>query len=234
MNKLLAIDTSSLNCSVGLSSNGKMLSRTSAAERRAAQDVLPMISELLATSQSSISDLDAIAVMAGPGSFTGLRIGIGVAQGLSLAHSIPVIALSTLAVTAMATIRNSEVEQVLVSLKAREDEIYFGAYLISTKAGVKLLGKEQVCAPQLVQLQLDGASVAEEWHGSGDGWVYREQIESGIGFPVQDLTMQPAVDIADLIALAKLRFTLGESVLAEQLTPNYIKEKMDYSQPPSR
>jgi len=234
MNKILAIDTSSLQCSVGLSSNGKLVSRNSEAERRAAQDILPMISELLVSSQSSISDLDAIAVMAGPGSFTGLRIGIGVAQGLSLSNSIPVIALSTLAVTAMATIRKSALKQVLVCLQARADEIYFGAYLRSTKAGVTLVGAEQVCAPEMVQLQLDSASAAEEWHGLGDGWIYREQIESSLGFSVQDSSTQTVFDLGDLIELAKLRLALGEAVPAERLAPNYIKEKLDYSSPSSR
>ncbi len=234
MNKLLAIDTSSLHCSVGLSCNGEIVSRKSETERSAAQDVLPMISELLAASQSSISDLDAIAVMAGPGSFTGLRIGIGVAQGLSLTNSIPVIALSTLAVTAMAAIRNSRVKQVMVCLKARENEIYFAAYLPSTKAGVTLVGTEQVCAPDSVQLQLASASVVEEWHGLGDGWVYREQIESSLGISVQGSSTQTVLDIGDLIELAKLRLALGESVSAERLVPNYIKEQIDYSKSSSR
>ena len=234
MNKLLAIDTSSLNCSVGLLSNGKIISRKSEAERKAAQDVLPLISEMLESSQSTISELDAIAVMAGPGSFTGLRIGIGVAQGLSLANSIPVIALSTLAVTAMGALRVAGVKRMLVSLKAREDEIYFGAYVQSIEAGVSLVGTEQVIALASEQLQFDLALASEEWQGAGDGWIYRERIESAIGFSVGDILLQPLIDIGDLIELAKLRLALGEAVLAEQLTPNYIKEKMDYLQSSSR
>lgn len=230
MNKLLAIDTSSTHSSVGLLVNGELISRTSDAERQAAQQILPMISQLLAEAETTLAQLDAIVVMAGPGSFTGLRIGIGVAQGLSLANSTPAIALSSLAVLAMAAIRESEASAILVSQQARDDEIYFGAYLSCEQAGVRLLGSEQVCAPGQLTLEQQDQQPPQDWYAVGDGWGSLQSIEFSLKLGITLPVLRPQVSIQDLIDLAKLRLALGEAVDAEHLQPNYIKEQMDYSQ----
>ena len=226
---LLAIDTSSPCCSVALAVNNGIIQRSSEAERQSAQKVLPMISELLSSAQLTLNQLDVIAVMAGPGSFTGLRIGIGVTQGLSMANSIPALPLSTLAVSAMAAVRESNSRHLLVSQRARGDEVYFGAYLQSDQAGVVLAGTEQVCVPSQVCLPLELNSTTREWVGVGDGWKDHQQIESKLGIQLQGPVIQPIGDIGDLCELAKLRFALGEAIAAEQVMPNYIKEQLDYS-----
>lgn len=173
-------------------------------------------------------------VAAGPGSFTGIRIGIGVAQGLGLSLSIPVLALSNLAIMAMTAIAESGCDNVMVSMKARGSEVYFSGYRGSESAGVMLLGQEQVCTPANIQRFPAGENGTQNWYATGDGWDQREEILQTLGLHTGQVQFGPArpateLNLAGLCKLAKLRFQLGEGVPAEQVIPNYIKEQLDYS-----
>ena len=123
MNNILTIDTSSANCAVALMQGDVLLERVSEQQRQSAQRVLPMISELLLDAEIQLSDIDLIAVVAGPGSFTGVRIGVAVAQGLSLSAAIPAVPLSSLALSAMAAVSQGSFDRVLVRDEAREGEL---------------------------------------------------------------------------------------------------------------
>ena len=92
-NCLLAIDTTSARCSAAILLDAKIHTRCSDRERQAAQLILPMIDDLMTSVDTALAELEGIAVAAGPGSFTGIRIGIGVAQGLGMSLSIPLLAL---------------------------------------------------------------------------------------------------------------------------------------------
>ena len=228
MKTLLTIDTSSPNCAVALQHSGVLLERVSAAERQSAQRILPMISELLAESGIAIADLDLIAVVAGPGSFTGVRIGVAVAQGLSLTASIPVVPLSSLALTAMAGLEGNECEGVLVSEAAREGEVYFAAYLRSQVLGVERVGNEQV-APIAELDTLPEGLVSRSWCLAGSAWQEKAAILDRLGCSTDSQPTMPTVTNSVIAALGLLRFDSGEAVDAAQLRPNYVKEQLDYS-----
>lgn len=228
MTNILAIDTSSPRCATALMTDDLFIKRISDAERQSAQRVLPMIAELLEEAGIKLSELSAIAVMSGPGSFTGLRIGIGVTQGLSMALSIPVIALSSLAVTAVAAIREASCQQVLVCETARNGEVYFAAYLKSKRLGVELIGSEQLSNPESIQLSYTLGEF-EQWSPVGNGWASREEIQSALECKLHEGVILPGVSIEDLCELAKLRIAAGETISADQLKPNYVKEQLDYS-----
>ncbi len=228
MTDILTIDTSSDNCSVALMHSGKLTDRISESKRQSAQRVLPMISELLAQAGSSLAELDLIAVVAGPGSFTGVRIGVAVAQGLSMTQDKPVIALSSLALTAMATVKQSKNNYVLVCEEAREREVYFAAYRKSEKLGVELLGNEQVAVPELLQV-LPENTLEQQWDMVGNGWTRQSDIQKRLGCRVSDKIISPIISSEIIVQLATLRFDAGEAVTAEQLRPNYVKEQLNYS-----
>ena len=124
MPMILAIDTSNAYCSAALNCRGKIAARRSSEVRQHAAQLLPMIQELLTEQALSIADLDAVAFVSGPGSFTGLRIGAGVAQGLAFAAGLPVLPVSSLAVMAAKALQGSAAERAFVGLLAREGEIY--------------------------------------------------------------------------------------------------------------
>jgi len=224
MSTVLTLNTSSAKCSASLQRGDLLLERESAAQRQSAQRVLPMISELLNEAGIALSELDLIAVVAGPGSFTGVRIGIAVAQGLGMSAAVPVVPLSSLALMAMAC----DCEQVLVSEEARDEELYFAAYQRSTERGVALVGQEQVA--QIAGLAaLPPEFAAASCCLAGDGWTHKEALLKQLGCTAASEPCAPVIENRHIAALGLLRFQCGEAVEAANLRPNYVKEQLDYS-----
>lgn len=228
MSRILAIDSSNALCSVALNCNGRITFRFSDEERQHARRMLPMISSLLSEEGLSVSELDAIAIVNGPGSFTGLRIGAGVAQGLAFGVDMPILGVSSLAVMAMKAHRQTGCINMLVCLTARDNEIYSGAYRVEAD-DVLLIGNEHVGPANLQNLgQLDSGV---EWVGVGDAWRdgslhgsdSRLQVISGMN---QDCLPDAMI----LSELAQVRVGKGLARAAEQALPVYLKEQMDYQE----
>ena len=123
---ILAIETSATSCSVSLSANGKALHSLSIDEEKThAQKILILIHQILEQSQISMNQLLAISVSSGPGSYTGLRIGVSVAKGLCVALEIPLIPINTLYSLAMETIKSFPTfEYYVPMIDARRMEVY--------------------------------------------------------------------------------------------------------------
>ena len=129
MTRILALDTSGSACSVALWSDaGLLIGHEETAQRQHTQRLLPMIKSLLLEADVNLSSLDAIAYGRGPGSFTGIRIAAGVAQGLAFGIDCPVIPVSTLAALALRMYQPSETAQPAFAccLDARMGEVYWG------------------------------------------------------------------------------------------------------------
>jgi tRNA threonylcarbamoyladenosine biosynthesis protein TsaB len=126
--KLLAIDTVTEACSAALLVDGEISQRFTIEPRRHTELILPMVYELLADAGLSLGQLDALAVDRGPGSFTGVRIGIGVVQGLAFAVDQPVFPVSSLATLALAACQKDCDHTVLAMLDARMQEVYWSTY----------------------------------------------------------------------------------------------------------
>lgn len=125
---ILAIETASTNCSVALSKNGENMAikEDKSLNYSHAEMLHQFIEEVLAQSHLSINDLSAIAVSKGPGSYTGLRIGVSAAKGLCFALDIPLIAISTLEVLALQV--TSPNTYIVPMLDARRMEAYTAIY----------------------------------------------------------------------------------------------------------
>jgi tRNA threonylcarbamoyladenosine biosynthesis protein TsaB len=127
--KLLAIDTASEKCSVGIAAEGRpavLLSETLG--RGHAERLFGMIASAMAESGMGFADLGRIAVTVGPGSFTGVRIGIAAARGLALVLGCPVAGIGTLDVLAEAARAEAGAVPVLAVIDARRDEVYAQAF----------------------------------------------------------------------------------------------------------
>ncbi len=177
MTLILALDSATDACSVALYREGEVTSRFELAAKSHTQRLLPMVDELLVQSGCTINDVSAIAFGRGPGSFTGLRICMGVVQGLAFGASLPVIPVSTLAAVALAYQREypQHNDPCLVALDARMGEVYWAIYGRPAQGLTpQLLNEEQVMSPTRVAqdpqvLALDGRFAA-----LGQGWQYQE------------------------------------------------------------
>jgi tRNA threonylcarbamoyladenosine biosynthesis protein TsaB len=129
---LLHIETATEQCSVALTDNATLLAQKSILEGgfKHAAKLHVFIDEILREANISISELDAVAISAGPGSFTGLRIGSVAAKGLCFALDIPLIALPTLQLLAAPHWQNSK---VVALLDARRDEVYTATFDLGGK-----------------------------------------------------------------------------------------------------
>jgi tRNA threonylcarbamoyladenosine biosynthesis protein TsaB len=126
--RLLALDTSTETVSVALHCDGSTHLRSETAGSAASERVLPLIAALLAESGAAGSSVDAIAFGEGPGSFTGLRIACGIAQGLGEAWGVRLIAVSSLLAAAESVRMVHGAVRVMVALDARMREVYFAAF----------------------------------------------------------------------------------------------------------
>lgn len=117
--RILAIDTATEACSVALWNDGTVNAHFELCPREHTQRILPMVQDILTTSGTSLTDINALAYGRGPGSFTGVRIGIGIAQGLALGAELPMIGVSTLMTMAQGAWRKNGATRVLAAIDAR-------------------------------------------------------------------------------------------------------------------
>lgn len=232
MPKILAIDSSSAKTKVALCSDGQVAEIVNEEPRQAAQTLLPLIQCVLENGNTTLPELDAITVVTGPGSFTGLRIGIGVAQGLSAANETPLIGVSSLELFAQAASKLSEHKAFLVCLPAREHEVYFAGYALDREGSAKLVP----AVPEQV-LNFNNADIApnrlgeQAWVGAGQGWSdqsCRQKLESLFGIQLIDCFPDIEPSMTNLWEISRTKLSRQELVDAEQLLPNYVKEQLDY------
>ncbi|HEY5643555.1 MAG TPA: tRNA (adenosine(37)-N6)-threonylcarbamoyltransferase complex dimerization subunit type 1 TsaB [Woeseiaceae bacterium] len=126
--KLLAIDTSSIACSVALQAGDTVLERHEEQPREHTRLLMPMINAVLADASLRVSDLDAIVLGNGPGSFIGMRIAAAVAQGLAHGAGIGIVPVSSLAAVAAEVFATGPAGAVAVAQDAHMNEVYLGIF----------------------------------------------------------------------------------------------------------
>jgi tRNA threonylcarbamoyladenosine biosynthesis protein TsaB len=187
-----------------------------------------MIEEALQSSRVSLEDLDCIAFGCGPGSFTGLRITVGVVQGLAFGLDMPVVPISTLAAMAQRQYRLSGQAKCLVAMQARQEEVYWGSYQLE-QGLMSLIGNEcvieasEVTLPS-VTMQTGQGSEPDDWYGVGNGWKHQELLESALGLRVTGVDLEALPHGQDLLVLANYYFSQQLTITAEEARPVYLRE----------
>ncbi len=128
---ILNIETATTNCSVSISENEKIICTMELNEGYShAENLHPFIQKVLTDSKLEISDLKAVSVSCGPGSYTGLRIGVSAAKGICYALNIPLISINTLKVLSKQVAENYNESDVLLCpmLDAKRMEVYSAVY----------------------------------------------------------------------------------------------------------
>jgi tRNA threonylcarbamoyladenosine biosynthesis protein TsaB len=218
--KLLAFETSTEACSVAVHVDGRVLERFELAPRRHAELALPWAEQLLAEAGLARSQLDAIAVGRGPGAFTGVRLGIGLAQGIALALDRPVLALSTLQVLALRA--PAAAPRILATIDARMGEVYAAAFQRDDDGVPQPLAAERVCAPLELALPDDG-----NWHAVGTGMAAADGLlQQRFAARLAGCDAAALPHAADLLALAVPAFARGEARAPDTIEPAYLRDNV--------
>lgn len=225
MPRLLALDSSTEACSVALLDNDVLIERYVEAPREHMLRLLPMVDELLAERSLALREIDAIAFARGPGSFTGLRVCLGVVQGLAFGANLPVIPVSTLATLAQSTAAAVPAgARILSAIDARMDEVYWAWFERRVDGLVYAVGEEQLCAPERVEVDFAARGEHSDMKfGVGSGWQYRPRLSDN-GFVSVDVTRLPRA--TDIIRLALPVWLAGAAVDVEQAMPVYLRDKV--------
>lgn len=192
--KILALDTSALTATVALLNNDKILGEISFSTAMThSQTIMPMIDSLLKGLSLNCSDIDVFACANGPGSFTGLRIGIGTIKGLAYGVDKPVVGVSTLEALAM----NVPYSEFIIApiMDARRNQVYNALYKYENG---KLL---TLAEPRAISVEELAAELSSKTLFVGDGvYPYREQLVSLMGknalFASPNLCLQRASSVA--------------------------------------
>jgi tRNA threonylcarbamoyladenosine biosynthesis protein TsaB len=204
--------------------------RTAFLGERAGQEhsriALVMARRLLGEAGLGFQDLDAIAFDAGPGTFTGLRIGCGIAQGLGFALGCPLVAVSSLEMLA----RQAEAPLVLAAIDARMQEVYCSAYRIDGGDPMPL-DALRVLSPSAalghLLASLDGAAEAgRDAVAIGDAFARHPEMSRALAARGVR-RVDDAWPRADALAeVAALRFERGAAVPASEAAPLYVRDKV--------
>ena len=225
MSLILALDSSTDACSVALYADGQLSARFELAAKSHTQRLLPMVDELLQSNNLTLRDLDAIAFGRGPGSFTGLRICMGIVQGLAFGAQLPVIPVSTLEAMALGYYRvNPEVSlPVLVSLDARMDEVYWGLF-VRDGDSVAPLSDEFVMKPELLSEQGVIQSLPGQFIAIGPGWHYPAMQALASSTTVVDA--QPQAE--DMALIAAQVWSAGGAIDVLDAQPVYLRDTISW------
>lgn len=218
---LLAIETTTEACSVALVHGDQLLVRSEIAPRRHTELVLPMADALLAEAGISRHALDVIAVGRGPGAFTGVRIGVALAQGMALALDLPVITISSLAALALEA-PEEEGTVILAVIDARMGEIYAACYRRDDNGGLIALDDERICTADTLVLPKAAA-----WQIVGSGWAtYATALSQRLTGTLHSADGQRYPQAVHVAELAMREFRAGHMLAPELALPVYLRDKV--------
>ncbi|TAL83255.1 MAG: tRNA (adenosine(37)-N6)-threonylcarbamoyltransferase complex dimerization subunit type 1 TsaB [Rhodanobacter sp.] len=218
---LLAIETATEACSVALIHGEQLIARSEIAPRRHTELVLPMADALLAEAGIGRHALDVIAVGRGPGAFTGVRLGVSLAQGMALALDLPVVTISSLAALALEA-PEEQGTTILAVIDARMGEIYAACFRRDDNGGLTPLDDERVGTADSLQLP-----EAAAWQVVGTGWasyatVLCERL-TGTLHSADGMRYPQAAHVAEL---AMREFRAGHAQAPELALPVYLRDKV--------
>ncbi len=212
---ILCIETSATLSSVALSDGSQRLAAT---ENFQAEHILTLIDDLLQEAGVTAKGIDVLAVSVGPGRFTGLRIGVAVAQGLAFAWQKKVIAIDSLAILAQGVYKRYGEEKVIVAMDARKEEVYRHSFIWD---GEIMVSQQDL---SLISAKTAG-SHSTEWAGVGDGFIQYPLLAKGL----KTCYISPSDRLPyaeDMISLAHRAYKDKKELKPEQILPNYLREEI--------
>ena len=219
--KILALETSAKSVSVAVTEDGKVL--CSAYQNTGlthSRTLMPLLDNMLKNSELTLDDMALIAVAAGPGSFTGLRIGVSAAKGLAWAQSLPCCGVSTLEAMAQ-NVRHMESYTVICAMDARRQQVYNAVFHVENGDLVRMAPDRAIALAELAE-EIKNDKNPKIIVGDGAKLCYTYLSEQGISCRMAPpaLVMQNAVGVAQVACEMAER---GETVNAHELVPVYLR-----------
>ena len=218
--RVLAVDTATEASSVALLSGEELIFRYAEGGLSHAQQILGMVEAVLAEAQVSLSMLDGIAASIGPGSFTGVRISVAVAQGLAFGAGLRVAPVSTLEALAFQAMRRGAAH-ALACLDARMGEVYWGCFAADPARGVAASCPASVGPPESVVLPVPGPH-----RGIGRGFTAYPALAALPGLELDPDDRRALPDAREFARLGALRLRLAEGLDPADISPLYLRDKV--------
>lgn len=210
---ILAIDTCTNVASVTLDISGIKTSRMVSDIVKSSGHILKLCEEVFSEADTKLSEVDFIAYTKGPGAFTGVRMCIGVVQGLSLSCNIPTLGFSTLELLGYRASKKFKTQKVATAIDARMGEVYWAVYV----GGI--VKSERICKPEQVD------KLSAEFVGVGSGWkVYKNLLVKVSEIKCVEPEFYP--DSSDLVDLSILSIKLGKKATHELPKPTYLRNNV--------
>jgi tRNA threonylcarbamoyladenosine biosynthesis protein TsaB len=221
--KILALDTATEACSVALGLGDRVIERYVELERGHAEQLLPMVEDVLAEAGIALGALDAIAFGRGPGGFTGVRLAAGVVQGLAFGAGLGVVPVSDLAAVAQrAADLHPAVRRVLVVNDARMREVYWAEFAVEELVNAR--GAEHVSTAAAVALPSERADLP--WAAAGRGLVAWPELATRCRAE-RAIVLETLLPRArEILALAMPVVAAGQALPAEQALPVYVRDRV--------
>lgn len=245
---ILAVDTATESCSAALWHQGELSALNTQAPRAHTEKILPMVDRLLADAGISIKQVDAIAFGQGPGSFTGIRVGVSVAQGLGFGANKPLIPISNLMALAQGAKRVHNAKNVIAAIDARMSEIYVASmYYCDESHSWQYITSELVLSPEswLVEFEAlvntsDFKFKSSQFTPAGTGFeTYPHLLSSPIlSNHVDSITdIKPLFSLPlaeDMIPIAINKFLNKQTIDALEAEPTYLRNEVTWQKLPGR
>jgi tRNA threonylcarbamoyladenosine biosynthesis protein TsaB len=218
--KFLAIETSSNACSVAVQNGDDIIENHVIKPREHTKILLPMIRQSLGEAALEPTDLDAVILGNGPGSFIGMRIGASVAQGICYGAGLKIVPISSLAAVAAEVMHKEGAESVVVAQDARMGEIYVGRFMQEGDGLPCLVGEEEICAVGTIVDIASGSTAA------GHAWQKYDELVVGNESSIASVSAFSLPRASYLLSSGKARYECGGAILPEALIPAYLRTKV--------
>jgi tRNA threonylcarbamoyladenosine biosynthesis protein TsaB len=232
--RVLAVDAATEVCSVALLCDGDVRVRSIEAGRGHAQQLLAMVTELLAEAQISWSMLNGIAASIGPGAFTGVRISVSVAQGLAFGAGLPVVPVTTLEAMALQVLERDS-DRAIACLDARMGEVYWACFAADAARGLIAAGAPRVGPPDSVVLPgaggwpgggAGGEAAGVGVRGIGRGFSAYPDLAERLGVQLDEQGSRALPNAREIALLGARRLIAGGGLDPAQLQPLYLRDKV--------
>ncbi len=222
--KLLALDTSSVSCSVAVTREDTIFERYEEQPREHTRLLVPMIQALLNESEVALSELDAIVLGNGPGSFIGMRIAASVAQGLAYGSGLKIVPVSSLAAVAAEVFADGDAAEVVVTQDAHMSEVYLGIFARGPD-GLPVASISERLQAQEAIAELDKAADGRRY-AAGAGWQRYPELLANNTDRLDTVTDKLHPRARYLLGLGAQSLETGSSIGPAEVMPAYLRQKV--------